>query len=520
MSEPTSLDGVSDAVVEPRRRPSIVWLIPLVALAVGAFVAWRALSERGPSIAITFESAEGLEAGKTEIRYKDVAVGVVESVELEKDLSGVVCHARMVDGAKRYLTDKTRFWVVKPRVAGGQVSGLGTLLSGSYIGVDPVFEGERTRRFAGLEVAPLVTTDEPGRQFVLRSDRAGAVEVGSPVFFRGIPVGRVVSSELDAEGDGITTRIFVEAPYDARVHAGSRFWNASGIDASIGADGVRIDTQSVISILVGGIAFDTPPAARGERAEADAVFPLFESRTAAETRQYTKRVPYRLEFDQSVRGLAVGSPVEFRGIPVGEVTNVTLAFDREARRMYIPVEIELEPERFVHFQFEEAERREALERMVARGLRAQLKTGNLLTGQLVVALDFHPNAPPAQVDWSGEVAELPTIPTPIEEITANVTQLVQRLGKVPIDDIGRNLDGSLAALRTTLAELKGVAPALEATLEQTRRTVASVGPDSSVNAELRRTLLELSDAARALGLAADQIQSQPSSLIFGKDGDE
>ena len=517
-SDPTARPAVAEAVVETRgRRPSMVWLIPLVAALVGGFVAWRAFSERGPAITITFKDAEGLEAGKTQVKYKDVEVGIVETVVLAKDLSGVVVHARMVKDADAFLTEGTKYWVVKPRIAGGQVSGLGTLLSGSYIGVDPAREGKHTHEFHGLEVAPIVTTDEPGRTFVLRSDHAGAVEVGAPVFFRQIAVGRVVSSLLGDTDDVVTTRIFVRAPYDQRVHANSRFWNASGIDMSVSAAGLTVDTQSLVSILIGGIAFESPNEI-APVADADAVFPLYENHQDAQKRHYARRVPYLLEFSQSVRGLTVGSPVEFRGIPVGDVTDVTLRFDPDKHQFFIPVRIEIEPERFTEMHFDDAQRRETLEKLVAAGLRAQLKSGNLLTGQLVVALDLHPEAPPATVQWHDDVAQLPTVPTPLEEITANLTRIVERLGKLPVEKIGADLSESLASLRVTLRQSEGIAPALKSTLATTERTVASLGPDSSVNSELRRALLELSDAARALGLAADQIQTQPNSLLFGKEG--
>lgn len=512
--------GAADAVIETRSRPSIVWLIPLIAALIGAFVAWRAFSERGPAITITLASAEGLEAGKTEIKYKDVTVGAVETVELAEDLSDVIVHARMVKGAERWLTEGTRFWVVKPRIAGGQVSGLGTLLSGSYIGVDPVTDGKHVRTFTALENAPLVTMQEAGKYFTLRSDRAGAIDVGSPVYFRRIAVGQVISSALDPKDDFVTTRVFVRAPYDARVRVDSRFWNASGIDASIGADGVKIDTQSLVSVLVGGIAFDAPRGEAAAAAEADSTFPLYENRHAADERHYTNTVAWVVRFDQSVRGLTVGAPVEFRGIPIGQVTDVRLEFDRDTRRFMIPVTIEIEPQRLTVTDASLEERHEAVDRLVAAGLRAQLKSGNLLTGQLFVALDIFPSATPAHVAWDAPIPEFPTIPTPIEEITSNLTRLAERLGKIPVEQIGADLSASLKALRVTLQKSENVGPALTDTLDQTRRTLASVGPDSSVNTELRRALLELSDAARALGLAADQFQAQPSSLIFGKEGNK
>ena len=517
---PRTTGGPAEAVIRTRSRPSIVWLIPLVAALVGGWVAWRAFSERGPEVTITIDTAEGLEAGKTEVKYKDVAVGLVESIDLADDLSGVVVHARMVKSAEHWLTEGTRFWVVKPRIAGGQVTGLGTLLSGSYIGVDPVTEGKKKHEFAALAEPPLVSMKEAGRYYTLRSDRAGAIEVGSPVYFRKIAVGQVIASELDPTDDFVTTRIFVRAPYDDRVKADSRFWNASGFDASISADGVKIDTDSVVSLLIGGISFDAPPGETAAVAEADAVFPLFENRSAAEERHYTNTIAWLLRFDQSVRGLKVGAPVEFRGIPIGEVTDVRIEFDPDAKQFVIPVTIGIEPERFLPEGTLPKDRRAVVDKLVAAGLRAQLKSGNLLTGQLFVSLDFFPTAKPAQVAWNAPIPEFPTTPTPIEEITASLTQLAQRLGKLPVEQIGADLTASLKSLRTTLAKSENIGPALTDTLQQTQRTLASVGPDSSVNAELRRALQELSDAARALGLAADQFQSQPDSVIFGKEGSQ
>ena len=498
--------AIAEAVVETRRRPSIVWLIPLIAALVGGFVAWRTFAERGPEITIRFATADGLEAGKTKIEYKSVELGVVEEIRLADDLSHVLCRARMVNGAEEYLREGTRFWVVRARVAGGQVSGLGTIFSGAYIGLDPVREGKPTRAFQGLEVPPVVTTDDPGRHFVLRSYHAGAVEVGTPVFFRRIRVGQVVASELDASGDFVTIQIFVDAPHDERVHAGTRFWNASGIDFSLTADGVTVDTESVVSMLVGGIAFETPERDGGERADDGAVFPLYENRAATQREIYTEKTEWIVYFDQSVRGLVAGSPVEFRGIRIGQVRDVRLELDPEQRHFRIPVVIEIEPQRFGDMHLPPDERRQRLDSLVAAGLRAQLKSGNLLTGQLTVALDMHEGAEPAKIVWQQPYPVFPTIPTPLEEITASLTSLVKRIEQIPFERIGVDLSASLVAAR--------------ASLEQAERTLAStnslVAPDSSLSRELRRALYELTDAARSLGLAADQIERDPSSVIFGR----
>ena len=500
----------AEAVVTQRRRPSLVWLVPLVAVIAGGFVAWRTLSERGPEITIDFQTAAGLEAGKTLVKYKDVEVGVVDAVELRPDLSGVVCRVRMVRDARSYLKEGTRFWVERAQIRGTQVSGLGTLLSGAHIGVDPVREGKRAHHFTGLEAPPMVTSDQPGQQFTLRSYRAGAAEVGQPVYFRKLRVGEVLASELDPSGDFVTTRIFVRAPFDARVRAGTKFWDASGLDFSLGADGVRVETESLVSLLLGGIAFDTAEQlAAGAAPASDAVFELYESRVASERPVFHEKYTWLVHFDQSVRGLKIGAPVEFRGIEVGSVTDLRLEWDAEAKRFRIPVLIQIEPERIGHLgDPDPATRRANMDQLVARGLRAQLKSGSLVTGQLLVALDMHPGAPAARIAWSEPYPEFPTIGTPIEQIEANVASLTKKLEKMPLDEIGASLKAALDALRVTLGEAD--------------RTLASatglVGPQSPVNTELRRALVELTDAARALGLAADQIERQPNSLIFGKGG--
>jgi paraquat-inducible protein B len=513
--------GVAEAVIETRSRPSIIWVIPIVAALAGAFVAWRAVSERGPEIRIHFASAEGLEAGKTKVKYKDVEVGLVEDILLPEDLSEVIVVARLRKGSDVFLTDKTRFWVVRPRIAGGQVSGLSTLFSGSFIGIDPVRDGSQTRDFRGLDEAPVVTTEDPGRIFVLRSYRAGAFEVGTPVYYRRIKVGEVISSELDPSGEFVTVKVFVHAPHDERVRAATKFWNASGFDVAMTAQGVRVDTESVVSMLIGGIAFDTAGDG-GPTALPEAEFPLFESREASERPHYEQRVTWLLYFDQSVRGLVPGSPVEFRGIRVGEVRDVRLEFDTARQRIRIPVLVEVEPERIGHYDPDPAHRRAAVERMVEAGFRAQLRSGNLLTGQLVVALDMHENEPPAKVDWSGPYPEMPTIPTPLEEITADLTSIVQKIDHLPLDQIGADLRDSMAAMSQLTQQINNdVVPRLNDALMSADRTLASansmIGIDSPVNQELRRALVELTETTRSLGLAADQFEREPESVIRGRE---
>ena len=512
-----------EAVVEERGRVSLVWIIPIVAALVGTWLAYHAFSERGPMITIAFESAEGLEAGKTKVKYKDVEVGLVESIELSDDLSHVVVAARLVKGAKRYLTDQTRFWVVRASVSAGRVSGLGTLFSGAYIGIEPSSEGAAARSFTGLEIPPVVTADQSGRHFTLRAEDLGSVQIGSPVYFRWIEVGKIVAYELDESGDHVTIKVFVREPHDQRVRSTTQFWNASGFDFVLNADGIEIDTVSLTTLLIGGIAFDTPPgAAPGAKVEKGAVFPLYANHRATKQPHLTVRNRFLVQFDQSVGGLAPGAAVEFRGIQIGEVLDVQLVLDLETQTPRIPVLIELQPER-IHVEGREVgDLKERWKSLVARGMRAQLKTGNILTGKLEIALDFHPDAPPAEINWDGPVPELPTVPSPIEEFKAGLMNFVQRLDDVPMEQIGNNLNGVLAELRVLSHSMNvELVPSLAATLDNAERALASVdslvAPDAEASRELRRLLLELAEAAQAIRLLAEQLEQHPESLIRGKE---
>src|SRR5215510_15438174 len=220
-SRGTDLADIPTAVAVRKRRsaPQLVWLIPIVAALVGGWIVIKGILDKGPTITISFNTAEGLEAGKTKVKFKSLDVGEVKSLKFDKERQGVVATVELVKEAEPYLVDDTRFWVVRPRIAGGQVSGLGTLFSGSYIGVDLGKSGEERRDFVGLEVAPIVTADVPGRHFVLHADTLGSLQVGSPVYFRQEAVGTVVSHEINKDGQGVTFKIFVNASYDQYVNA-------------------------------------------------------------------------------------------------------------------------------------------------------------------------------------------------------------------------------------------------------------------------------------------------------------
>jgi len=552
-----------------------VWIVPLVALLIGAWLVYKTFSEKGPTITISFKSAEGLEAGKTKIKYKNVELGEITKIHLTPDLSQVLVTAELDKTAEDFLSANTRFWIVRARVAAGQVSGLGTLFSGAFIGLDPGKPGLPATHFKGLETPPVVTTDLPGRHFVLQASRLGSIDIGAPVYYRQIKVGQVDGYMLKEDGMAVDINVFVNAPFDKYVFKNTRFWNASGLDIAVDASGIRVNTESVVTIMIGGIAFETPANLEpGDPAEPNEMFRLYESREKIFEKTYAKKARWLLQFDGSVRGLTVGSPVEFRGIRIGQVLDINLEYDSKEKAFRIPVLIEIEPERIKVFGEKDLSDQKLMNNfLVEQGLRAQLKTGSLITGQLYVELDFHPDAAPAQIIWEGRYPQMPTVPTSMEEITTSLTALLKKMEKLPIEQIGSDLrdtvqgakrlvnsaelQESIAALNQTLnqaqqfaaslnkviaPELRSAASNLNTTLDYTRqlarnfdRTVVpeldatlkkaqsslnaiqgSVSKDSQLYYELMRVFKELSGAARSIRVMADYLERNPDALIYGK----
>jgi paraquat-inducible protein B len=503
-------------VVKKRTRLSLVWIVPIVAALAGVWVGVTRILSEGPKITIVLHSAEGLEAGKTKIRYNGVDIGTIMTIRLSDDHQRVIATAEMAPKTEDFFVEGTKFWVVRPRISGANVSGLGTLISGAYFGMEIGQSKKTQREFVALAAPPVVTGDVLGHFFFLETPELGSLDFGTPIYFRRLEVGRVVSYELDREGKSFSVRVFVQAPYDQYVTAHTRFWHASGVDVSLSATGVSVQTQSLLSILVGGIAFETPasdPAA--PPAEADTSFVLFANR--AEAYKPAARDPqvYRLVFRQSVRGLAPGAPVEFRGIPLGEVAEIDAAFDAKAADFTVTVTVRVDPKRLGVKVFDELpgdvteRRKKMLQGLVARGFRAQLRSGSLLTGALYVAVDFFPDASPVSVDWSQQPIELPTIPGEMEGLEASVGSIVKKLDKVPIQDIGDGLKKAIAELDHTLVSARG-------TLDSADRLVQ---PSSQLSEQLGATLEDIGRASRGLRGLADYLEQHPEALVRGKPGE-
>ena len=489
-------------IVRHRRlRLSLVWLLPLAAAAAGVWIAANSILGKGAEITIVFSSADGIEANKTKVNYNGLNIGTVTSLRLASDRSHVIATAQISLTAKSLLVADTKFWVVKPRVSGLSITGLGTLLSGNYIGVQIGQSSVAEREFTALESPPLLG-GVPGRYFTLKTTRLGSLSEGTQVFFRQLQAGEVVAYELNPGGQFLMVRIFIRAPYDQFVTPDTRFWNASGLDISLTTAGLHIRTESLLSVLAGGIAFETPTADTPmSPATAGTTFTLFDNHTEAFDPPVQDPHLYQLVFQQSVRGLAVGAPVQVRGITIGEVTEINPQFDETKADFSVPVTVCVDPERYgVKFisvpagEDSQVTHKKVMDALVARGMRARLRSGNLLTGALYVSVDFFTNEPVVALDWSKQPVRLPTISGSDEALEDSVSQLLKGLGQ------------TIVTARGTLTNADYLLGSASKLIE----------PDASLPVELNNLLLQGGDAARAVRVLADYLERHPEALIRGK----
>lgn len=542
MTDPLDKDNVPAPRRMKRKRwlPSLIWLVPIVALAVGATLMARVILERGAQVSVTFSSAEGIEAGKTRVKYKSVDIGVVKAVGLTEDRSGAVVLIELTHDGKAFAASDTRFWVVRPRVAAGSISGLGTLLSGAYIGVDGGRSQEKKSTFKGLDAPPAIYADTPGKQFALHAPDLGSLDIGAPVYFRRVRVGQVTAYDIDDNGTGVTVHIFVNAPFDRFVARGTRFWNASGIDLKLDATGLKVDTQSLLTVALGGIAFQTPEEADHTVAPPDAEFPLVRNEAMALKDPEHLSQTVVMYFHRSLRGLTVGAPVEFKGINVGEIKSIGIHYSKKRHEFVLPVVATLYPTRFGmdiredNPQHAAEDVRTQFDVLVKNGMRAQLKSASLLTGQQFVNLDFidpadREKTPPrfGLRDRDGAYV-FPTADNPTDDIEAQIAGIVKKLNKVPFEQIGQDVHRMLGSLDATLKQTEqlaktvnsDLAPQMKETLAEARRTLQSArsvfSEDAPLQNNARDTLDQVAKAAASVRVLTDYLQTHPEALIRGK----
>lgn len=429
----------------PRRTISLIWAFPLIAVAVALALLWRDYASRGPVIEITFSTAAGLTAGETSLRYRNVDVGQVEDIRFSEDLSHVIAAIRIDPDIAPYIDKQAEFWVVRPEVSSRGVSGLETVISGTYVeGMWDAVKGEAKRKFTALDAPPLTPSDTPGRRIRLRSPDGGSISIGAPVFYRRVEVGKVESKRLSDNGEDVEFDVFVNAPNDMRLTEQTRFWVVSGVDFSFGADGARFRIGSLGALLQGGVSFQDFSDGQAPQVEQNHVFALYASPGDARSEVLTmdpgRQLQLDIYFGRSVRGLSVGAPVEYEGIRVGRVTDITADVDEETGKFSTRTTIGISPTLLDLDDDDLAGTRAFMERAVEAGLRAQLTQGSLLTGALIVRLVLDETDAPARLDEDSDGRlRMPSIPSDLDEITGSVQGTLRRIEKLPIEAIFDNV---------------------------------------------------------------------------------
>ncbi|MHC8392029.1 PqiB family protein [Pseudomonas sp. MDT2-39-1] len=532
VTEGTQAPG--QAPIKTRRfSVSLVWIVPIIAVLVGLSLVVHSMLQEGPTITVTFKTGNGLTANKTEVKYRNVVIGQVSDVELSGDQKSVNATIKLAKQAESFTREDSQFWVVRPRIGAGGVSGIDTLLSGDYIGADIGQANNRAKNFKGLENPPPITYGEPGKRFTLHTQNLGSLDIGSPVYYRKIPVGQVVAYALDPDGKGVNIDLFIHSPNDAYVTENTRFWNASGIDVSVGANGFAVKTESLSSLLVGGIAFRAPEYSPDDKPAAEEyAYELFADQQTALAPPSGKGQYLSLRFDQALRGLRVDAPVEFLGMEIGKVVAINLDFDAKKRSFPVNVGIVIYPQKLGqahtkmlkalnHDPNDEAAGVRLMGTFIENGLRAQARSGNLLTGQLYIALDFYPKAEKVAFDPSARPVSIPTVPGSLEQLQEKLEGMVNKINQLPIERIAGNLDSNLVELRKGLAQFNAkTLPGVQTTLADVSKTLQSasstLAEDSPQREQLTQTLDELGRMSRSLRELSDYLGRHPESLIRGR----
>ncbi|CAE6894277.1 intermembrane transport protein PqiB [Vibrio alginolyticus] len=528
------------AHIKPQKQISSVWVIPILALAMGAWMLFQYINSTGPQITLQLPTAEGIEAGKTEIRALNVKVGVITEVTLSKNYDHIIAKAQMNKDAKRMLRDDTMFWVVKPRIGRDGVSGLETLLSGAYIQLQPGKSEQEKEEFKVLDVPPVAAPDAEGLRLVLTHREAGKLGVGDPVIYKGFTVGRVEKTSFDVETRQALYQLFLFKPYDSLVRTGTKFWLNSGVDLQLNTEGFELKFGSLESLLTGGVTFDAIPGMdSGEPLTKDMEsFRLYDDAKQLREGLYEEYIEFVMLFDESVRGLKAKAPVEYRGLRIGTVMRVPLRFPTQEESFSvkrIPVLVRIELGRlYEHFHMDSMEEhRDKLKQQFAKGLRATLKTGSLITGALYIDTDFYPDDKKYEPDEFLGLEVFPTMRGGFAQVQKQINDFLDKLNKLPMEDTLTSLNETLKTSERTLASAERVASSIDKllnqndtrqipadirqSLQQLQKTLDGYGPNSTMYNELESTLKELEKVMTEFKPVLKQLNDKPNALVFGED---
>jgi len=522
------------AEISRGRSFSGIWIIPLIALLLGVYMVVHTWLTEGPTITIAFNNASGLAEGKTKIKYRSVDMGVVEEVRLNDEFDGVIATIKLDRQTLPLLRDDTRFWVVTAQVGIGNITGLDTLLSGAYIQLAPGTGKEGQRKFVALEKPPLTPAGAPGLRIQLTSERTSSVSAGDKVLYKGYQVGRVETMEFSPADRRMHYKAFIDAPYHELVNSAVRFWDVSGISLSAGADGFKVDTASMDTILLGGVTFGVPEGIEsGDAVKHDTEFKLFASYEDTLKNPYKYGTNYIVSFDQSIKGLSAGAPVEFRGIPIGRVERVLfkegivqgIKAGSSGKGGPIPILIYLEPGRLglPDRQASVENLMTAISNGVNNGLRASLESGNILTGAKYVSIDYFQGVEEATLGTFMEYTTIPTIETGLGQLEQKLNAVLDTINALPLDDTVTNANAAIATLNETLAGLHTIMASqstqqlpveLSTTLQRLQSTLDGLSPNSEAYQSINSSLLRLNRTMGNLESLTRTLSGQPNAAVM------
>ena len=533
----------SEAKINKLKSWSPVWIIPLVTLFIGAWILYYHFSHQGPEVTLITYNADGIEAGKTKIKSRSVDIGLVEAVTLDSNFSRVIIKARLDTEMKELLRADTAFWVVKPQIGKEGVTGLGTLLSGAYIELQPGLTGKEQDEFNLLDSPPLASPDAQGIRVNLVSERAGQLNPGDPVLFRGYQVGSVETSEFNIDSRDMHYQLFIKAPYDKMVTSNVRFWKDSGIAFDMSSSGVRVEMASLSTLFSGGVSFDVPEGwLPGDELDPKAEFKLYDNEKSIQNSLYTDYRGYIMFFSDSVRGLQPGAPVEFRGIRMGTVVQVPFytkgmqqSLDKDFR---IPVLIHVEPERFADDVGKSFDYIKEISSAVNGGLRASLKSGNILTGALYIDLDFYQDAE----EWKGAKTvagfqQIPTVSSGLSQIQQKVLTSLDKINNLPVGPMLKQMTETLSESQKAVAEAKETLKSLntmigsdefknlpneiQQSIKEINRSMQGFQPGSPAYGKMIDNMQRLDQVLREMQPLLKTLNNKSNALIFeapqGKD---
>ena len=535
-------DNLPEAEIKPIKSISKVWIIPIVALFIGAWMVYYAWSNQGPLITITFKAAEGLEVDSTKIKYRDLTVGKIVDLQLTDNFDGIEVTARLNNGTERLLTKGTKFWIVKPRIGKTGISGLSTIFSGGYIELSPGEDEERTDEFVGLENPPITPIGTPGLHITLNSDDEFAFSPGDPIIYKGLTVGTFEDVYFNFEERVVYYNAFINAPYHQLVTENTRFWNASGVRLDMSADGISMHVGNVETLLTNGATFGVPEGMpRGEPITEREYFTIYPSYEKASIARYKSYVDYVILVSDSIRGLHKGAPVEYRGIKLGEVASTNIHIPDHTRLLEdairIPVLIRLQPGRVGLPDNEVGQENMRVQNLywVKKGLKATLRTGNLLTGSLFVELQ-HFDEPVNDVETYGEYTVIPITEDSFSQITKKASVFMDSLNSMPLDELSADARKLMAELTETVKSFKGTSDEISKVvhdanndqitekiaelLQQMTQLTADFSEGSTTYEELNNSLRVLQSTLHELQPVLKQVKNKPNSLIFNSRGQE